>query len=240
MSEPGTTLADHLRLHLAVLESAGVRLVPKAGPPPELPVFAEPEPEVTPADRVTIELEQLASEVSQCAKCPALFSTRSTTVFGGGPVGAEVCFIGDFPRRDDEEAGHLFAGELGDFFDRVLTAMGFARADVYLCTVLKCRTPGNRQPKADECDHCREHLTRQLALVRPRAICCLGVAASRTLLDSPATIQKLRGTVHDYHGRPVVCTYHPDYVRTNLSVKPAFWDDLKLMLKAIGRPLPGK
>jgi DNA polymerase len=118
--------------------------------------------------------------------------------------------------------------------------MGLGRDEVYLCSAIKCRPPGTRQPKADECANCRGHLERQLELVRPRAVCCLGNAAAQSLLLSTAPIQELRGKVHDWHGLPVVCTYHPRYVLDNPKVKAAVWDDLKAVMAAIGRPVVGK
>ncbi len=239
MSDTGPTFADHLRRHVASLHAAGVRFVPKAGPPPVLPVWeslAEEAVEETPAERKRVALDQLAAEVAKCERCPALFATRSQTVFGGGPVGAEVCFIGDAPRGDDE----LFPGEVGELLNRQLTAMNLGRDEVYLTAAIKCRPPGQRHPKPDECANCRGHLERQLELVRPRSICCLGTAAAQSLLGVSAPIQELRGHVHDWHGLPVVCTYHPAYVVDNPKVKPAVWDDLKLLMKAIGRPIGGK
>ena len=238
MSDTGPTFADHMRRHLASLEAAGVRFVPKAGPPPPLPVWdalAEAVEE-SPTDRKRTALATLAAEVAVCERCPALFATRSKTVFGGGPLGAEVCFIGDAPREGDE----LFPGEVGDLLNRQLTAMNLARDEVYLTAAIKCRPPGRRPPKPDECANCRGHLERQLELVRPRAICCLGVAAGQSLLGLSAPIQELRGRVHDWHGLPAVCTYHPAYVLDSPKVKAAVWDDLKLLMKAIGRPVGGK
>jgi uracil-DNA glycosylase len=234
-----STLADHLRRHLASLDAAGVRFVPKAGPPPVTPVWdapAEEPAEESPADRKRLALAELAAEVARCEKCPALFATRTKTVFGGGPVGAAVCFVGDAPRDGDD----LFPGDVGDLLNRQLTAMGLGREEVYFASAIKCRPPGKRHPKPDECANCRAYLERQLELVRPRGVCCLGAAASQSLLESTAPIQELRGKVHDWHGLPVVCTYHPAYVRDNPKVKGAVWDDLKMLMAAIGRPVVGK
>lgn len=236
MTAPGSPLSDHLRRHLASLAAAGVRFVPKAGQPPPLPLFADPVSEFVPVDQTRLALDQLAAEVARCEKCPALFATRTGTVFGGGPVGAEVCFLADAPREGDV----LFPGEVGELMNRMLTAMGFGREEVYLCAVLKCRPPGNRPPRPDECANCRTHLERQLELVRPGAVCCLGAVAAQTLLNTAEPIQALRGVVREYRGRPVVCTYHPEYVQKNPKAKAACWDDFKLLLKAIGRSPAGR
>lgn len=239
MTDATPAFADHLRRHLAALDAAGVRFVPRAGPPPELPAFDAPpevEPEATPSEKRQLALAELAAEVAGCERCPALFATRSKTVFGGGPVGAEVCFLGDAPRDGDE----LFPADVGDLLNRQLTAMGLGREEVYFAAAIKCRPPGRRPPKPDELDHCRGHLERQLELVRPRAVCCFGPAAAQSLLGTKAAVQELRGRVHDWHGLPVVCTYHPAQVLDNPKLRPAVWDDLKLLMTAIGRPVVGK
>jgi uracil-DNA glycosylase family 4 len=239
MSRTGPTLADHLGRHLAALEASGVRFVPRAGPPPALAALAEPveaAAEVTPAERKRQALTELAAEVAKCERCPALFATRSKTVFGHGTLGAEVCFVGDAPSGEDE----LFPGEVGDLLDRQLAAMGLSRDEVYLTAAIKCRPPGQRQPRPDECANCRGHLERQLELVRPRAICCFGPAAAQSLLGSAAPLQELRGQVREWHGLPVVCTYHPGQVLANPKLRRAVWDDLRLLMKAIGRPVVGK
>ncbi|MCU0703688.1 MAG: uracil-DNA glycosylase [Fimbriiglobus sp.] len=239
MSESGPTLADQLRRHLASLEAVGVRFVPRAGPVPAVAVFevtpAVPT-EVTVAERKRLELELLADEVAKCERCPSLFATRTRTVFGGGPAGAEVCFVGDAPRSGDE----IFPGEVGELFGRQLTAMGLARDECYITAAIKCRPPGTRPPKPDEVTQCRGHLERQLELVRPRSLCCFGPEASQSVLNTSAPLQELRGKVHDWHGLPVVCTYHPAQVLTTSRVKAAVWDDLKMLMVAIGRPVVGK
>lgn len=232
--------AEQLRRHLTALHAAGVRFVPLAGPAPELPAFAdEPEP-VAEVDHAGLALEQLAAEVARCERCPSLFSTRTQAVFGGGPVGAAVGFVGDAPHADDDRTGGLFAGEVGELLNKMLTAMGFGRDEVYLCSALKCRPPKNRTPKADESAACRSHLARQLELARPQFLCALGATAAQALLDTTEPLPALRGTVHSYRGTPVVCTYHPAEVLANAKLKGPCWDDFKLLLKAMGRPLPGK
>lgn len=236
MSDTGpASFADHLRRHLASWHAAGVRFVPKAGPAPAR-VLAEVVVEEAPADRQRAALDVLAAEVAKCEKCPALFATRTKTVFGGGPGGAEVCFVGDAPRDGDE----LFPGEIGDLLSRQLAAMGLIPDEVYFTSAIKCRPPGQRPPKPDECANCRTHLERQLALVRPRAVCCFGPAAAHTLLNVSGTIPELRGTVHEWHGLPVVCTYHPAQVLENPRLRGNVWDDLKLIMAALGRPVAGK
>jgi DNA polymerase len=236
MSPPD--LRRQVQLHVRALALAGVEFVPLAAPPPVRPASPQAIPEPSPADARRVQLDRLAAEVARCDRCPGLFSTRTQTVFGAGPVGAEVCFVGDAPWADDDREGQPFRGDAGALLDKILTAMGLARTEVYLTTAIKCRPPRNRTPNADECGNCRGHLDRQLELVGPRALCCLGAAAAQTLLNTPANIQALRGTVHDYRGTPVVCTYHPAYVLRNPAAKKDCWEDLKLLLRTLGRPLP--
>jgi hypothetical protein len=144
MSDTGPTFADHLRRHLTSLEAAGVRFVPKAGPAPPMPVWegAAEVVEETPAERTRVALDLLAAEVAKCEKCPALFATRSQTVFGGGPLNAEVCFIGDAPRGDDE----LFPGDVGELLNRQLSAMGLDRDEVYFTPPSSAARPAPGTP----------------------------------------------------------------------------------------------
>lgn len=229
-----------VRANAAALELAGLEFVRRAGPRPYSPVA---EAEAAPPDptlAVRVALDTLAAEVAACARCPGLFATRTQTVFGVGPLSPDVCFVGDAPRADDDRSGRPFTGDDGGLLDKILTAMNLGRAEVYLTTAIKCRPPGNRPPSADECGNCREHLVRQLEKVRPKVICCLGEPAARTLLETNDTLAALRGKVHDYRGTPVVCTYHPAAMLQNEKLKKGCWDDMKLAMATVGRPVGGK
>ena len=121
-----------------------------------------------------VELSLLAQLVAKCTRCSELALTRTQTVFGVGAIDPELCFIGEAPGADEDRQGEPFVGAAGQLLDRIIAAMGMKRQDVYICNILRCRPPGNRQPKSDEAEHCREYLERTLELVRPKFICALG------------------------------------------------------------------
>lgn len=232
-------LSRQLRVHLEALRAAGVEYVPVVDPLPlAVGSSADTEP-ASPADDRPARLKQLADEVARCNRCPGLFATRTQTVFGTGPLSPEVCFIGDAPGAEDDRTGTPFTGDAGELFDKMLAKMGFDRTEVYLCLTVKCRPPGNRPPTEVECGNCREYLTRQLDLVRARFICCLGQTAARTLLGGTAGLNALRSAEHEFAGIPVVVTYNPTYLLQNKSARWDCWEDMKKLLKRIGRPIPG-
>jgi DNA polymerase len=186
------------------------------------------------------ELAVLAGVVKPCTRCGELAATRTQTVFGVGRVDPDVCFIGEAPGGDEDKQGEPFVGAAGQLLNRILAACGFTRDDVYICNILKCRPPGNRTPRPDEAANCREYLDRQLELVRPKTICCLGGCAAQNLLGNMTSLGKLRGRFHDYKGIPVICTYHPAYLLPHRQPekKADVWDDMKTLLKKLGRAVP--
>lgn len=186
------------------------------------------------------ELTVLAETVSHCTRCAELASTRRQTVFGVGPVGAELCFVGEAPGADEDRQGEPFVGAAGQLLNRIIAACGMKREDVYVCNILRCRPPGNRQPLPNEAANCREFLDRQLELVRPKFICCLGACAAQNLLGTTMGIGRLRGRFHDYRGIPVVCTFHPAFLLRSPERKRDVWDDMKRLLERMGRPVPGR
>lgn len=243
-----TDLARQFARHLDALRAAGVEWVPVAPPPP--PDFFPPVAAVAPvaeaepsagsaADPRRHSLAMLANEVANCGRCAELFSTRTAPVFGDGPLSPAVLFVGQAPAAADDTSGEPFTGGAGQLFDRILAAMGLTRDEVYLTQTIKCRPPKDRQPTAAECGNCREYLVRQIEIVDPKFICCLGTAAARTLLDTPKAITELRGTVHEFAGRPVVCSLSPEYLLANPAAKKDCWEDMKLLLRTMGRPVPG-
>jgi DNA polymerase len=257
-------LARLARQHLDSLRSAGVEWLPAA---PEPAGAAEPSPAPAPPaaaaappvidseiqreilfqvessgatpDQRRHELTVLAERVSTCTRCKDLASTRTQTVFGVGPVDAELCFIGEAPGADEDRKGEPFVGAAGQLLNRIIAACGLKREDVYICNILKCRPPGNRLPLPNEAQNCREYLERQLELVRPRYLCALGACAAQNLLGSTLSIGRLRGRFHDYRGTPVLCTYHPAFLLRNPAAKKDVWEDMKKLLARMGRPVPG-
>jgi uracil-DNA glycosylase family 4 len=250
-------LTRQARQYVDSLKAAGVEWVPTAPPPPRrrstakslaasegpslFEAAAEPGPTPLAADQRRHELTVLAERVSTCPRCAELVSTRTQTVFGVGPVDAEVLFIGEAPGADEDRLGEPFVGAAGQLLNRILAACGFQREEVYICNVIKCRPPGNRTPTPVEVANCREYLDRQLELVRPKYICCLGGTAAQHLLGTTAPLGKLRGRFHSHNGVPVMCTYHPAFLLPHRqpAKKKDVWEDMQLLLKRMGRPIPG-
>ncbi|MCC6417455.1 MAG: uracil-DNA glycosylase [Gemmataceae bacterium] len=187
-------------------------------------------------------LDLLAEQVSTCSRCPQLLSTRTQTVFGNGPVGAELCFIGEAPGADEDAQGVPFVGAAGQLLNRILAACGMKREEVYVCNILRCRPPGNRTPRPDEAANCRDYLERQLELVGPKFICALGGCAAQNLLGTTVSLGRLRGRFHDYRGIPVLVTYHPAYLLPHRSPekKKDVWEDMKLLMSRMGRTIPAR
>lgn len=179
-------------------------------------------------------LDVLEQEVSACTLCDELASTRNKTVFGAGNPRARLCFLGEAPGADEDRTGIPFVGRAGQLLDKIIEACTLTRDEVYILNILKCRPPGNRNPKPDESDNCRRFLIRQLELIEPEFICCLGSVAAQNLLDTTQTIGRLRGRTHAYRGTPVVCTYHPAYLLRNPSAKKETWDDMKMLMRKLG------
>ncbi len=179
-------------------------------------------------------LEVIRREVAACTRCAELASSRTQTVFGVGNPNARICFFGEAPGADEDRQGEPFVGRAGQLLTKMIQACGLKREDVYILNVLKCRPPGNRNPLPDEVMNCRGYFERQLAIVRPEVICCLGAVAAKSLLCTEQSIGKLRGRFHDYQGIPVVCTYHPAYLLRNPAAKVDAWEDLKMMMRRLG------
>ncbi|MGL6225934.1 MAG: uracil-DNA glycosylase [Thermoguttaceae bacterium] len=194
----------------------------------------------SPVDRV-VELEQIANEVAQCKQCRELAKTRTQTVFGVGNPFAELVFIGEAPGADEDKQGIPFVGRAGQLLTDMMTkGMGLTRESVYICNILRCRPPGNRNPEPNEATNCRPFLDATLNVIQPKYICCLGAIAAQNLLQTNETIGHLRGQVLEYNGCKVICTYHPAYLLRNPSAKGKTWEDLQLLMKEMGLPLPKK
>ena len=182
-------------------------------------------------------LEVLRQEVAECTLCDELATTRTQTVFGVGNPDARLCILGEAPGADEDRLGEPFVGRGGQLLNKILAACKLEREDVYILNVLRCRPPGNRNPQEDEAHNCRRFLERQLQLVDPEFICCMGAVAAQNLLSTTTPIGRLRGKVHDYRGIQVVCTYHPAYLLRNPSAKKNTWDDMKMLMREMGTPV---
>jgi uracil-DNA glycosylase len=182
-------------------------------------------------------LEILSDEVAACALCDELATTRTQTVFGVGNPRAELCFLGEAPGADEDRVGEPFVGRAGQLLNKILEACRLKREDVYILNVIKCRPPGNRNPLPQEALNCRPYLDRQLELIQPTFICCLGAVAAQNLLGVTSPIGRLRGQVHNYQGIKVVCTYHPAYLLRNPAAKKDTWEDMKFLMREMGTPV---
>ncbi len=171
-------------------------------------------------------LRVLAQEVAGCVKCK-LHSTRTQTVFGVGNPNADLVFVGEAPGRDEDLQGEPFVGAAGQLLTKILSAIDLAREEVYICNVLKCRPPQNRDPEADEVQSCEPYLKRQLDILQPKLICCLGRHAAHTLLGTTASLKSLRSHIHDYYGIPTLVTYHPAALLRNPQWKRPTWEDVQ-------------
>ena len=171
-------------------------------------------------------LDAIAREVAPCTQCK-LARTRTQTVFGTGSPDAGVVFVGEAPGREEDERGEPFVGRAGQLLNDILKAIGLRREDVYICNILKCRPPENRDPEGDEVEACEPYLKRQLEIIDPAVICCLGRHAAHTLLRTNATLGALREQVHFYGSVPVIVTYHPAALLRNPHWKRPAWDDVR-------------
>lgn len=212
----------------------------EAPPVPSQPAqnaIESPRPAGTPSQAPTLEV--LRAEVAGCSACSELASTRTQTVFGVGNPTARLCFVGEAPGADEDRLGEPFVGRAGQLLDKMLAACNLSREEVYILNVLKCRPPGNRNPAPAEAAACRGFLERQLELIDPEYVCCLGAVAAQNFLETTTPIGRLRGQVHLHAGRKVVCSYHPAYLLRNPSAKKPAWEDLQMLMREMGVPLRG-
>jgi DNA polymerase len=179
--------------------------------------------------------QALQQDVAGCTACD-LHKTRTQAVFGVGDAQPDWLFIGEAPGEDEDAKGEPFVGPAGKLLDNMLASIGLGRTKkVFIANVLKCRPPGNRNPQPDEVTACEPYLTRQIELLRPKLIVVLGRFAAQSLLQAgDKSIASLRGQVHDYHGIPLIVTYHPAYLLRNLQDKAKAWEDLCLAVKTMG------
>lgn len=177
-------------------------------------------------------LEAVRAELGDCRRCP-LGGLRHQLVFGEGNPHADLVFVGEAPGADEDAQGRPFVGRAGQLLTKIIGAMGLKREEVYICNILKCRPPGNRNPQPDEITACEPFLIRQLEAIRPQAICALGSFAAHTLLKSEAPISALRGRFHRYQGIPLMPTYHPAYLLRNPGAKKQVWEDVQEIMKVL-------
>ena len=240
-------LVQQVRAHLESLRAAGVLFVPRGEPlviaprsqDASLQVAASQAVEEDPSEARRRELDVLREEVAACDRCSELFASRSQTVFGVGPLDPDVAFVGDAPGSAEDAQGEPFAGDGGALLRRVIAACQLPGAEQYLFNVIKCRPPRNRAPTMSECGNCRDFFRRQFDLVKPKHLVALGLVAAKLFTQKNAPLAELRGQVYEYRGVPVICTHHPDDIGGDERLKRETWEDMKLLLRTMGRDVPG-
>ena len=175
-------------------------------------------------------LESIQADLGDCRRCK-LARGRNRIVFGDGNPKAKLVFIGEGPGVEEDRKGQPFVGAAGQLLTRIIEAIKLSRNQVYICNIIKCRPPGNRNPEPDEITTCFPFLERQIAAIQPDFIIVLGAVAAQTLLGTATPISRLRGRFHEYKGIKVVPTYHPAYLLRNPEKKREVWEDMKMLIK---------
>jgi uracil-DNA glycosylase family 4 len=177
-------------------------------------------------------LQELREDIGDCTRCK-LCRNRKNIVFGEGSPDAKIMFIGEGPGRDEDMQARPFVGEAGQLLTRVIEKMGLKRLEVYIANIVKCRPPNNREPDDEEIATCRPFVERQIEIIRPKMIVCLGKVATQSLLRTRTPISKTRGNFLDYKNIPVMPTFHPAYLLRNPKDKWLTWDDMKKVLERL-------
>jgi len=187
------------------------------------------------ADRIEGDtLERIRTDITPtCTRCK-LHTARKQIVFGVGNPRAQLVFVGEGPGRDEDEQGEPFVGRAGKLLTQMIEAMSLKREDVYICNVVKCRPPENRLPEKDEIATCSPFLLRQLGVIGPKVICCLGACSAQTLLETTQGISRFRGEWFDFRGAKLIATYHPAYLLRNPAAKGEVWKDLQKVMAYLG------
>jgi len=229
-----------LKQRLESLASSGVSSLPKrraAKKAPIAPAGAGRVSAKAPATGVGTRiqaLDVLRDEVAACRLCEPLAKARTHTVFGVGPATARLCFLGEAPGADEDASGEPFVGRAGQLLTKIIESCTLSREEVYILNVLKCRPPENRRPQPDETANCRGYFEKQLEIIAPEFICCLGTTAAQALLQTDETIGNLRKRWFSWGISQVICTYHPSYLLRNPPAKRDVWDDMKLLMAKMG------
>ena len=231
-AEAAEVAAEAMR-HLWWLRDAGVRevsIAPPAAAAAAMPATAMP---ATPAGAGDA-LRAIRADLGECTRCK-LHGGRTHIVFGVGDPAAQLMFVGEGPGADEDQQGEPFVGRAGQLLTKMIEAMGFARSDVYIANVVKCRPPGNRDPEPDEIESCEPFLKAQIAAIRPRVIVALGRFAVQTLLHDATPISRLRGKWREYEGVKLMPTFHPAYLLRSPAEKKPAWEDLQQVMKEFGK-----
>lgn len=250
MVEDASSLRRALRQQLRSDQLLGLRDVPIAPQERRPPSESSPPAGAGSSTQDGGNAERLRAlnenHVRACTKC-GLAETRTQTVFGQGSPDANLVFVGEAPGFEEDRQGLAFVGRAGQLLTKMIAAMGLTRDDVFICNVLKCRPPNNRDPSADEILACSPYLHEQIETIQPRVLVALGAPAAKTLLNTAQAIGKLRGRFHDYYlsgvtgsgpSIPLMPTYHPAYLLRNASEKGKAWEDLQMVMARLGLSPP--
>jgi DNA polymerase len=230
-------LAHAVKERLEWLERGGVTGVPRrrAAASAPVPQPVAPPPARSPSLPVATEtLEAIRADLGDCTRCK-LAPTRKNIVFGVGDPRAALVFVGEAPGADEDASGEPFVGAAGQLLTKMIGAMGFARGEVYIANIIKCRPPKNRNPEPDEIEKCEPFLIRQLGALQPRMIVTLGKFAAQTLLRSDSSISSLRGRFHEYQGIPLMPTFHPAFLLRQPEAKREVWADLQKVMAELDK-----
>jgi DNA polymerase len=178
-------------------------------------------------------LEAVRRDLGDCTRC-RLSENRTHIVFGAGNPHARLVFVGEGPGYEEDQRGEPFVGAAGQLLSKIIEAIKYTRNQVYICNIIKCRPPGNRNPMPDEIKACSPFLRRQITAIKPDFICALGTFAAQTLLQTKEPISRLKGRFHDYMGIKILPTYHPAYLLRNPDKKRDVWEDMKTLMRALG------
>ncbi len=206
-----------LRQHLDSLRSSGLTHVPAST-----------------GQRRCERLAVVAKQVAACTRCRELVDNRTQTVFGVGDPDARVMFVGEAPGAEEDRHGEPFVGASGQLMNQIIAACKMRREEIFICNILKCRPPENRNPTSNEAENCREFLDAQISIVDPDYIVCWGSIAAQRLLNTKMPIGRLRGKFTSHGRAKVLCTYHPSYLLRTPSAKKRVWEDMKLLMADMG------
>lgn len=234
MVEPDerTLLAGALKSYLQELNDSGVYELPNRSIEAGGRVDGEPIARLVEKPAAAETLDNIRTDLGDCRRC-SLCGSRKNIVFGAGSLTAPLVFVGEAPGRDEDLQGEPFVGEAGQLLTKMIAAMGYQRSGVYICNLLKCRPPENRNPLAEEIALCSPFMHRQIIAVAPKAVVALGTFAAQTLLGSKEPVSRLRGKFHDYHGIPLMPTFHPAFLLRSPEKKREVWEDLQQVMKLL-------
>ncbi len=227
-------IPQQLRNYLEMLKESGIDFIPKSNTVKAAsgaPAILEHENSISSGRS----LSELKDVVHDCVKCSELASKRKNVVFGSGNPQAQLVFVGEAPGQDEDIQGLPFVGKAGQLLTKIIESIGQSRDSVFICNVLKCRPPGNRNPLPAEIFNCEPYLIEQINLIKPKIICALGTFAAQTLLKTERTISSLRGKFHEYQGSKLLCTFHPAYLLRNPEEKRKVWEDMKMIRTELER-----